>query len=195
MLGWNSTKPMLGNNPLGIGVPRPGREPIVLDMAMSQAALGKVGTFSREGKTAPLGWGLDENGKPTNDPQAILASKRLLPFGDHKGTGLALMMELLTGALAGAMLSQQVVEHDKTGLDPNTSKLFIALDPGSFSSLEQLGEKIEELAQWLHDTEPNLAITFPGDRSWQTRAEYLRDGIPIHDDIVEQLRTIGIALT
>ncbi|MBI5034744.1 MAG: Ldh family oxidoreductase [Chloroflexi bacterium] len=194
MLSWDSTEPMLGNNPLGIAVPRPGREPIVLDMAMSQAALGKVGTFSREGKSAPLGWGLDENGNPTNDPKAILMSKRLLPFGDHKGTGLAVMMELLTGALSGMMLSQQVVEHDQTGLDPNTSKLFIAIDPGCFSSVEQLGEKIEQLGQWLHDTEPNLSITFPGDRSWQTRADYLRDGIPIHADIVSQLRDIGVLL-
>lgn len=194
MLSWNSTQPLLGNNPLGIGVPRPGREPIVLDLAMSQAALGKVGTYSREKKSAPLGWGLDANGNPTNDPQAILASKRLLPFGDHKGTGLALMMELLTGALAGTMLSHQVIEHDNTGLDPNTSKLFIAIDPGAFSSIDQLGEKIEQLARWLHDTEPGLTITFPGDRSWQARVEYLRAGIPIHRDIVEQLKSIGVSL-
>ena len=194
MLGWNSTRPMLGNNPLGIGVPRPGHDPVVLDMAMSQAALGKVGTFSREGKPAPAGWGLDQNGKPTDDPKAILASGRLLSFGDHKGAGLGLMMELLTGALSGMLLSQQVVEHDQTGLDPNTSKLFIALDPGAFSSGGQLGERIEQLAQWLGEREPDIVITFPGDRSWQTRAEYLKNGIPIHRDIVEQLRGIGVQL-
>ncbi|MBI5301606.1 MAG: Ldh family oxidoreductase [Chloroflexi bacterium] len=195
MLGWNSTRPLLGNNPLAIGVPRGQREPVVLDLAMSQAALGKVGTFSREGKDAPTGWGLDKDGNPTNDPQEILASGRLLPFGDHKGTGLAVMMELLTGALSGMMLSQEVVAIDHSGLDPNTSKLFIALDPDAFSTREQLANKFEQLAAWLRDAEPGLDITFPGDRSWQTREINLRDGIPIHRDIIAQLLAVGVELS
>jgi len=194
MLGWNSTRPVLGNNPLAIGVPRGEREPVVLDLAMSQAALGKVGTFSREGKDAPTGWGLDKDGKPTNDPKEILASGRLLPFGDHKGTGLAVMMELLTGALSGMMLSQEVVAIDHSGLDPNTSKLFIALDPEAFGSREQLAHKIEQFAAWLRDAEPGLEITLPGDRSWQARETNLRDGIPIHRDIIAQLEAVGVEL-
>jgi LDH2 family malate/lactate/ureidoglycolate dehydrogenase len=195
MLAFGSARPLLGNNPLAIGVPRGNREPIILDMAMSQAALGKVGTFAREGKPVPPTWGLDANGKPTNDPAAILSSGRVLPFGDHKGAGLALMMELLTGALAGAMLSQEIVRIERTGLDPNTTKLFIALDLEAFVDPERFAQRIDDLLTNLHEIEPGLTITLPGERGWQTHADYLRDGVPVHREIVEQLKSIDIDLT
>jgi LDH2 family malate/lactate/ureidoglycolate dehydrogenase len=194
MVAWNSSQPLLGNNPLAIGIPHKGSHPIILDMAMSQAAMGKIGTYQREGKPTPAGWGLDSDGNPTNSPQEILSSKRILPFGDHKGTGLAIMMELLTGALGGGMLSQEIVQHDASGLDSDASKLFIALDVHSFGSEEQLATKIEWLAQWLHTTEPTLDISFPGDHSWRTREENLRNGIPLHPVIVEQLSKIHVYL-
>jgi LDH2 family malate/lactate/ureidoglycolate dehydrogenase len=195
MLAYGSSRPLLGNNPLAIGVPRGVRDPIVLDMAMSQAAVGKIGTYLREGKATPPNWGLDANGKPTNDPAAILASRRLLPFGDHKGAGLALMLELLTGALAGGMLSQEIIQSDTTGLDPNSSKFFIALDIDAFVDQERFAQRVDELFAWLRDAEPGLTITYPGERGWQTRDQNLRAGIPIHHEIVEQLKTIGVVLT
>jgi LDH2 family malate/lactate/ureidoglycolate dehydrogenase len=195
MLAYGSTRPLLGNNPLAIGVPRGDRDPIVLDMAMSQAAVGKIGTYLREGKSAPTNWGLDADGKPTNDPAAILASRRLLPFGDHKGAGLALMVELLTGALAGSALSQEIAQSDRTGLDPNSSKLFIALDVDAFVDQEHLAQRVDDLLAWLCDAEPGLTITYPGERGWHTRDQNLRDGVPIHCEIVGQLKTIGVVLT
>lgn len=194
MVAFGSSRPLLGNNPLAIGVPRGDREPIILDMAMSQAALGKVGTYVREGKPVPENWGLDANGDPTNDPAAILSSGRLLPFGDHKGAGLALMMELLTGALAGAMLSQEVVRLESSGLDSNTTKLFIALDVEAFVYKERFVQRIDDLLNYLRETEPGLTLTFPGERGWETRDINLRDGVPIHRDIAEQLKTIGVVL-
>jgi LDH2 family malate/lactate/ureidoglycolate dehydrogenase len=195
MLAWDSTRPLLGNNPLAIGVPRvQGQEPIVLDMAMSQAAVGKIGTYLREGKRVPSRWGLDTAGNPTDDPAAILASRKLLPFGDHKGAGLALMMELLTGALAGGLLSHEIAQTDSTGLDSNSSKLFIALDVEAFAAKERFVQRVDDLLAYLRDAEPGLNITFPGERGWQTRARYLAEGIPIHAEIVEQLRAIGVTL-
>ncbi len=195
MLAWDSTQPLLGNNPLAIAVPRGAhQDPVVLDMAMSQAAVGKVGTFLREGKPVPANWGLDANGKPTNDPAAILASHKLLPFGEHKGTGLAFMMELLTGALAGGFFSYQVNQNDPTGLDPNSSKIFIALDVQAFVAPERLAQRIDDLLAYLHAAEPGLTITYPGERGWETRERYRIEGIPIHPDIVEQLEAIGVTL-
>ena len=193
MLAFGSSRPILGNNPLAIGVPRGDHEPIILDIAMSQAALGKVGTYAREDKPVPVNWGLDANGNPTTSPTAILSSGRVLPFGDHKGAGLALMMELLTGTLAGAMLSQEIVRIDKTGLDPNTTKLFIALDLEAFVDPERFLQRIDDLLHYLRNTEPGLTITLPGERGWAARDAYLRDGIPLHPAIVEQLKTIGIS--
>jgi len=195
MLAWGSQTPLLGNNPLAIGVPRGEQDPIVLDMAMSQAAVGKVGTYLREGKPVPSNWGLDADGNPTSDPAAILASRRLLPFGDHKGAGLALMLELLTAGLTGGLLSQEIIRKDSTGLDPDTSKLFIALDVEAFADKDRFAHRVNDLCALLHEMEPTLTITYPAERGWQTRDRYLAEGIPIHAEIVAQLQAIGIALT
>lgn len=195
MLAWNSRRPLLGNNPLAIGVPRGSQNPVVLDMAMSQAALGKVGTYAREGKPAPANWGLDAKGNPTNDPLAILASRRILPFGDHKGIGLAVMMELLTGAFSGGLLSQEIIKQDPSGLDADSTKLFIALDVQSFVNPARLAERIDDLLAYLREAEPGLDIAYPGDRGWQTREQYLAEGIPIHPEIVGQLNEIGVDLS
>jgi LDH2 family malate/lactate/ureidoglycolate dehydrogenase len=138
---------------------------------------------------------LDANGNPTSDPAAILTSRRLLPFGDHKGAGLALMLELLTGALAGGALSHEIAQGDSTGLDPNTSKFFIALAVDAFVDKERFAHRIDDLLAWLRDAEPGLTITYPGERGWHTRDQNLRDGVPIHCEIVGQLKTIGVVLT
>jgi LDH2 family malate/lactate/ureidoglycolate dehydrogenase len=196
MVAWGSSNPLLGNNPLAIAVPRtPGRDPIVVDIAMSQAAVGKVGTHLREGKEVPHGWGLDSDGKPTSDPAAIVASRRFLPMGGHKGAALALMMELLTGALGGMFLSHEVERLDPTALDPNATKLFLAMDVETFVERELFEQKIDQLLRFLRGAaESGEEIVFPGDRSWQTRDRYLVEGIPIHAQIVEQLRAIGMVL-
>jgi LDH2 family malate/lactate/ureidoglycolate dehydrogenase len=193
MLAWGSTKPLLGNNPLALAVPRgPGQEPIVLDMAMSQAAVGKIRTYLREGKSVPDGWGLDSAGRPTNDPAAILGGGKVLPFGDHKGAGLALFMELLTAALSGGLFSYEIAQIDATGLDPGSSKLFLALNLSAFVDPERFSQRVSDLIAWLHDTEPGLAITLPGEHGWQTREKYLAEGIPLHPEIVAQLEAIGV---
>jgi len=195
MQAWESSRPLIGNNPFAIGVPSGNElEPIVLDMALSQAAVGKVGTYLREGKKVPLSWGLDSSGKPTDDPAAILSSGRLLPVGGHKGTGLALMMELLTGALSGGLFSHEIGRADPTGLDPDSSKLFLALDVQAFVDPERFAQRVQELLSYLRNAEPGLIVTFPGERGWQTKERYLAEGIPIHKDIVAQLQTIGVTL-
>ena len=195
MLAWGSTKPLLGNNPLAIAVPRGrGQEPIVLDMAMSQAAVGKIGTFLREGKKVPANWGLDPAGQPSDDPAVILAGKKILPFGEHKGVGLAFMMELLTGALSGGLFSHEIAQADTSGLDAGSSKLFLALDISAFVDAERFGRRAEDWIAWLRQAEPGLTITLPGERGWQTRAKNLVDGIPIHAEIAAQLEAVGVRL-
>ncbi|HEU5397366.1 MAG TPA: Ldh family oxidoreductase [Verrucomicrobiae bacterium] len=195
MLAWESKSALLGNNPLAIAVPRgAGREPIVLDLAMSQAAIGKIGTYLREGKKAPWNWGLDPRGKPSNDPAVILAAKKVLPFGQHKGAGLALMIELLTAALSGGLLSNEMARADSTGLDSGSSKLFITLDIWAFVDATEFNHRIDDLLAWLQHAEPGLKILLPGDRGWQMREKYHAEGVPIHGDIVRELKAAGIRL-
>ncbi len=194
MAAYGSARPLLGNNPLAIGVPRGNRDPVVLDMAMSQAAVGKVGTHLREGKPVPEGWGVDADGHPTTDPAAILSGGKVLPFGDHKGAGLALMMELITGALAGGLLSHEIGARDSSGLDAEASKIFFALDVQAFVDDERFAQRVDDLLNYLHTAEPGLSVAYPGERGWQTRDRNLRDGVPIHREIVRQLAAIGVTL-
>jgi LDH2 family malate/lactate/ureidoglycolate dehydrogenase len=195
MLVPGAVRPVLGNNPIAIAVPRgPGQHPIVLDLAMSQAALGRVATARREGQSVPPGWGLDADGRPTADPAAILSSQNLLPMGGHKGAGLALMMEILTAALGGSLFSHEVAEADSSGLDAGGSKLFLAIDPASFGERERFLGRIEDLVAHVRAGASGPEALLPGERGWRTRAEYERDGIPVHPDVAAALEAAGVRL-
>jgi LDH2 family malate/lactate/ureidoglycolate dehydrogenase len=195
MLAPGSSGPVLGNNPLAIAAPRGGgRHPVVLDISMSQAALGRVATACREGRSVPIGWGLDEHGNATTDAAAILASRNLLPMGGHKGAGLALMMELLTGALGGGPLSHEIAEGDASGLDTRASKFFVAIDVGAFGDRQRFEARVEALLAYLQADTSGLGAGVPGERGWRTRADYERDGVPVHPDVIAALRAVGVEL-
>jgi LDH2 family malate/lactate/ureidoglycolate dehydrogenase len=187
---------LLGNNPIAIAAPRSGgQDPVVLDLAMSQAAFGKVATHAREGRPIPGDWGADGAGAPTTDPSAILASGLLLPMGGHKGFGLALMMELLTAALVGQAFGHEIAAGDATGLDPGATKLFVAIDPAAFGDPGVFEQRVEAMLDHLRRASPEHPMLAPGERGWRARDEYDRDGIPIHADVVTQLASVGVRLT
>jgi len=195
MVAPDSVRPALGNNPLAIAAPRGGgKPPVVLDLAMSQAAMGTVGTRAREGRPVPQGWGLDGAGRPTTDGAAILGSGLLLPMGGHKGAGLSVMMELLTAGLTGGPLSHETAARDSSGLDAGSSKLFLALDAGAFGGVASFEARVEALLDHLRDAEPGRRVLSPGERGWLTRDAYEREGIPVHPDVLSALRTIGVEL-
>jgi LDH2 family malate/lactate/ureidoglycolate dehydrogenase len=195
MLAPGSPRPVLGNNPLAIAAPRGGgRRPVVLDIAMSQAALGRVATAQREGLAVPLGWGLDGDGEATSSAEAILASQNLLPMGGHKGAGLALMLELLTGALGGSLLGHEIVQADPSGLDAGASKLFVAIDAGAFGDRARFEARVEDVLAHLRANSSGPDAAIPGERGWRARAEYERDGIPVHPGVIAALRTAGVEL-
>ncbi len=195
MAVWGAKGRVIGNNPLAIAVPRgAAEEPVVLDMAMSQAAVGKVGTWLREGRQVPGNWGLDADGKASSDAKAILTGA-VLPFGEHKGAGLALMMELLTAALAGGAFGNEIEAGDRSGIDPDSCKLFIALNPEAFGSREVLAGRVNDYLVYLGLVAAETApFTWPGQRGWAARAENMHRGVPLHGDIVLQLAAAGVVL-
>lgn len=188
-----AARAVLGNNPIAIAAPRgQGADPIVLDMAMSQAALGKVGTYQREGRDVPEGWGFTARGEAASDAAAILSSGLLAPMGGHKGLGLALMVELLTAALTGGPLGHEIVARDRTGLDPGATKLFVAIDIAAFGGQPAFADRVETLLAFLRDEAPGQLA--PGERGWAERARNLVAGVPLHEAIVSQLRAAGVVL-
>ncbi len=103
---------------------------------------------------------------------------KILPFGDHKGVGLALFMELLTAALSGGLFSHELAQADASGLDSGSSKLFLALNVSAFVDMERFGERVQGFVAWLRQAEPGLEITLPGERGWRAREQNLAEGIP-----------------
>jgi LDH2 family malate/lactate/ureidoglycolate dehydrogenase len=92
------------------------------------------------------------------------------------------------------MFSHEIAQSDTSGLDSGSSKLFLALDISAFADAEQFGQRVEGWIAWLHQAEPGLTITLPGERGWQTRERNLAEGIPIHAEIAAQLEEVGVSL-
>jgi delta1-piperideine-2-carboxylate reductase len=122
-------KPLFGTNPLSFAWPRPGHSPVVVDMATAAMAQGEVQIAAREGRTVSLGTGLDAHGKLTTDPNEILKGV-LLPFGGHKGSAIALMVELLAAGAIGERFSFEAAEADnQDGGPPRGGEFMLAMSP------------------------------------------------------------------
>lgn len=179
---WGGRDTRVGNNPLGIGVPDPGGDPIILDIAMSVAARGKMRALRDAGKLMPPGWAVDKDGRPTTDPAAGLDGF-LLPVGGHKGYGLAVMVDLLAGVLSGAAFLTNVQAWDKNpGATQNLGHFFIAVDAGKLAPGVRLNERMAEFRGILLDTpaaDPAAPVMAPGDREMAAYARARRDGVAV----------------
>ncbi|MEM7099542.1 MAG: malate/lactate/ureidoglycolate dehydrogenase [Pseudomonadota bacterium] len=170
-------------NPFTCAVPRKGDIPVVLDMATSAIALGKVRVAYNEGKTVPDGALLDHEGVPTNNP-AVMYEKplgTLGPFGLHKGYGLAVMCELLGGALAGEWTAQpnnhrshHIVNH-----------MFMCIvDPGAFGGIDKFQSEVDAMVEYLHSTTPSKGfdkVRVPGEPEAESMTKRMAEGIPIDE--------------
>lgn len=124
-----SAEKLFGTNPISFAWPRPGKTPVCFDMATAAMAMGDVQIAARDGKTVPLGTGLDRDGNETTDPAKIVDGV-LLPFGGYKGSAIALMVELLAAGLTGEYFSYEAAEHDNhDGGPPRGGEVVIALSP------------------------------------------------------------------
>ena len=193
---WGTSVPSLGNNPMAIGVPaEDGAEPAVLDIAMTQTAIGRVREAAESKQQVPLGWGLDSEGKPTTDPEAIADSLRFLPMGEHKGSGLAFMIELLTAGLAGGLLCYELgTDGRPTDTSGGSTKLFIAIRPHG----DWLSERTASLKSYLKSApsaEEQGEAQWPGEGSYRRRIEYLAHGIPIPIKLATDLEVLAEELS
>ena len=187
------TRPVYGTNPMAFGFPREGRPPLVFDQASSASARGEIQLHERAGKPLPEGWAIDAEGRPTTDPGAALAGAQL-PFGGHKGAALALMVELLAGALIGENLSVDSSAHDVAGTGaPFGGEFLICIDParcappGRAPSHGAIAERLFALV--LEQDGARL----PSDRRYAARARSLADGVDVDAALVGRLREMADA--
>src|SRR6266571_8332433 len=151
-------KPMMGTNPISVAAPASHREPYVLDMATTTVAVGKLSIAVRWDKPIPEGWGLDEHARPTTDARKVLASRLLSPLGgsralgSHKGYGLGVLVDILSGVLGGAVYGDVI---DRKGLRgqqlTNTGHCFAAIDIKRFRPVEEFAADMDDMLGTLQD--------------------------------------------
>lgn len=175
------TKPLFGTNPMAFGWPRVNRPPLVFDQASSVCARGEIQLMKNAGETLPDGCAIDVNGQPTNDPDAALAGAQLA-FGGHKGSSIALMIELLAGALLGDAFSYESTELDKHNIGaPFGGEFLMVIDPahGVLPGTPNTGlERAEQLFEAILSQE---GTRLPSDRRYVTREKSLAEGLLISE--------------
>ncbi|NSY39377.1 Ldh family oxidoreductase [Leisingera sp. ANG59] len=167
----------LSTNPLSIAIPTgPDSDPIVLDMSTASVALGKIMAAKDAGRDIPEGWAIDADGNPATDPNKVAA---LLPMAGAKGSGLSLMIEMLTSVLAGNAVIGPVLTGLKKG---GFNGLVLAVNPEAFGEREAFQTEVTRLAGAIHALDPaagNAAVLLPGERSAQTGRTRSAAGIPL----------------
>ena len=181
---WGSARPLLGNNPLVIAVPRDDG-PVVLDMAMSQYSFGALEASRRRGERLPVPGGYDDTGALTDDPGAIERSGRALPIGYWKGTALALVLDLVAAILAGGLATHQIPADvvRESGL----SQIFLAIDPSFGDGAAATAVADAVLDHLRAGAAPGESVRYPGERTLRLRAESARDGVPVDPDIWQRI--------
>jgi (2R)-3-sulfolactate dehydrogenase (NADP+) len=157
---WGGIKAVFGTNPLAFACPRKEGAPLVIDQSSSKVARSEIRLAQKEGRGIPLGWALDTEGKPTTDAAAAMAGT-VLPYGDYKGYGIALMVDLMAGAMTGARLSHQADSFvGDDGGPPGTGQFFLAIDPGPLGGGD-FTQRVDGLCGLILD-EPGVQL--PGDK-------------------------------
>jgi len=176
---WGVDEPRIGNNPLVVAVPRPDGH-LVLDMALSQFSYGALAGYRARGEMLPVPGGFDANGAITSDPAAILASRRPLPIGFWKGTGLSIVLDVIAASLSGGRATHEIAAAPEQ--ESNLSQVFIAIDGAALGGATELARVADAIVA-------DLRTRYPGERALVTRRRHTRHGIPVDDDAWNFVRT------
>jgi 3-dehydro-L-gulonate 2-dehydrogenase len=189
---WGSDKPGVGNNPFCIGIPREAG-PIVLDMAMSQYAYGKLGVYRLAGKQLPYPGGFDEEGNLTTDPGAIEKTRRMLPIGYWKGSSMSIVLDLAAALMSNGMSGSDIDEYN-VGSSGGCSQVFIAYDPYLFGTKEEIQDMLDHrvaAADASHPIKEGSKVTCPGERTMQNRIRSMKEGVQVDEPTWKQVRELA----
>jgi (2R)-3-sulfolactate dehydrogenase (NADP+) len=181
-------RPLMGTNPVAAAFPRRGAEPLIIDMALSEVARGKIMLAAKEGRAIPEGWALDAEGKPTTDAQAAL-SGAMLAMGGAKGALLALVVELLCAALTGSAFGFEADSFfQDEGNRPRLGHAILAVDPGALAGRDAVLDRIEAFAAAM-SADPDVRL--PGSRRGALAARAAAEGIQVPAPLLDRLRALG----
>lgn len=191
---WGGTEMLLSTNPIAVAVPAFEEKPIVLDMATTVAAYGKVKTAAQRGETMPEGWMIDKQGHPLTDPKRA-DEGFLLPIGGAKGYGLALIFGILAGTLNGAAFGRNVVDFNADSkTTTNTGQFIIAINVAAFMDVDHFKRQVDEVIGTMKSS-PTLPgfdeVRLPGELSWKIYTERSKQGIPMHPSLYDNLKLLS----
>ncbi|HWG17983.1 MAG TPA: 3-dehydro-L-gulonate 2-dehydrogenase [Acidobacteriaceae bacterium] len=185
---WGASTPALGNNPLVIAAPRANGAHVVLDMAMSQFSYGTLTSYAARGALLPVPGGFEQTGELTRDPVAIEASRRALPVGYWKGSGLSLLLDLFAAMLSGGHAVNEIPIDSlrESGL----SQFFLAVDPANLAAraeMERIADGAVAAVRAATPIVPGQPARYPGEQTLHLREENLRLGVPVESGVWHSL--------
>lgn len=196
MPAWGgAAKRTIGNQAYAIASPAGKHPPVIFDSALTMT-LNALRKLSASGEPVPPGLVLDAKGQPTIDPDEGLAGM-LLPIGGHRGFGMAIMWEILTGALSGGMLLGEIGEMDDLGRRIGNSLFLLAIEPAAFMPQGEFLGRVDRIVDQMHAAEPARAgdrVRVPGERAARNAVTAERDGVVFPERHVKMLRALGVEL-
>ncbi len=198
MVMWGGSEPLLGTNPIAVGIPAGEEPPVMLDIATSVSSFGAIRTYAMQGKPLPEGWVINRSdGTPLTDPKRV-AEGALLPIGGYKGSGLALAIGLLAGPLNRAAFGRDVREFSAEASAPsNTGQFVIALDITRFIDPPVFAKEVDRHLRDLRSSQPLPGveeIRIPGQGRQRRKEQRLKDGVPLKPGLIAQLDTLASSL-
>jgi LDH2 family malate/lactate/ureidoglycolate dehydrogenase len=194
MAPWGGVDPYVGTNPYAYGVPAGEHRPIILDMATSIVARGKIILAAEKGEPIPEGWAIDKHGNPTTDAEEALEGS-VLPFGGPKGYALSLMIDIMAGALTGAGFGPGINSmYDNFDEPQDVGAFFQLVDIGHFTDPATFKARVDRIIEEIKSSrkaEGTEELFLPGEIEYRTEAERGASGVPVGAGIVAQLREVG----
>jgi 3-dehydro-L-gulonate 2-dehydrogenase len=190
---WGGKESRIGNNPFIVSIPRKEGPHVVLDMAMSQFAFGKIHDYKLRGEKLPYPGGWDENNELSNDPEKILVIERGLPIGYWKGSALSMILDMLATLLTAGDSTCKIASREfETGI----SQVYLCMYPEIFRDRDLQDKLLGEIIDYTHDVAPmqhGEKTYYPGERTWHTRARNLKEGIPVSEEIWQKVLKLANA--
>lgn len=183
---WGGKHSRLGNNPFIVGIPRKEGH-VVLDMAISQFAFGTINNYRLKGEKLPYAGGWDDQDELSKDPEKILGNERGLPIGYWKGSALSMVLDMLATLLSAGKSTYKIGQD---AYETGVSQIFLCVYPEIFGDGGLQEKLLEEIINYTHDVEPMKkggSTYYPGERTLQTRRKNLKEGIPISNEVWEQV--------
>ncbi len=183
---WGGKDSRTGNNPFVVSIPRKAGH-VILDMAISQFAFGKINDYKLRDKKLPFPGGWDENDELSNDPERITLKERGLPIGYWKGSALSIILDMLATLLSAGDSTYRISQRS---FETSVSQVFLCIYPGIFEDQDLQDRLINEIIDYTHNVEPmhpEDRTYYPGERSAQTRAKFEKEGIPVSSKVWDKV--------